>query len=459
MKTILSLLALAGVAAAQPALAQDDRPRLVHPAEFGVVRDVEGSQLLTAMPDAKCSAKGTPIAGGPCFDKVLGPLGGHGRVLGLTHPAKTGERVHGVYGGDYLLYDVTVSAEGVTARPLPYATSDIMVPRNCYALRGQDIEYVIGANGPLVAAERQMVSCDGGPRQGNGPYLPEGDTLRSDPGGWHRTEDTLFQGDRRYLAEPGTCAAGDSIRDTWCAAPAVRYMRDNPGVKELDLVAARHAVQPGDVLDTSETDQWVMKRKGTHGNFKADSRWFDKQTLRGADGCHATGSVGWRITDDPDGHFIIEQQEATCGPPPAPVPADIYEAYGDDYFLIDCAEHHGWRDHKRDGKDGDGCFADARGYLKRTGRSSATVVVLNDRAHSGDQLYDGGYITYDVARVWLDKDGKVQSERTGEWPGGVSMSGCSVYDGAPAEGRGFLIVRSMGVNWARAYQWMSCPVY
>ena len=87
------------------------------------------------------------------------------------------------------------------------------------------------------------------------------------------------------------------------------------------------------------------------------------------------------------------------------------------------------------------------------------MVVLNQEARLDDHLYDGGYISYDVARVSLGKDGALMAKRDTVYTPGVALRNCSAVGDDPAESRGFVIVRSMGVQWARPYVWMRCPVY
>ncbi len=91
--------------------------------------------------------------------------------------------------------------------------------------------------------------------------------------------------------------------------------------------------------------------------------------------------------------------------------------------------------------------------------SGATVVVLNERGRVDDHLYDGGYLSYDVADVRLGKDGALSIRRIDDYSPSVSMSRCSAVTGGPKESKGFVLVRSMGITWARSYQWMNCPVY
>ncbi len=87
------------------------------------------------------------------------------------------------------------------------------------------------------------------------------------------------------------------------------------------------------------------------------------------------------------------------------------------------------------------------------------MLVLNARGRVDDHLYPGGYISYDVAEVSLNDDGSVNARRTDYYSGNVSMSNCQAVTDGPVESKGFVLVRSMGVTWAQAYQWMNCPVY
>ncbi|MBW8732957.1 MAG: hypothetical protein JF571_01360, partial [Asticcacaulis sp.] len=307
----------------------------------------------------------------------------------------------------------------------------------------------------LMAVESQVVSCGGGPGDPHGPYTPQGNAIRSDAG-YHPTETIRAAGQRRYLATPGTCDPQYSIRTTWCAAPAIAYLQAHPDVQELDLVAAHNPVAAGDILGDKEVDQWVLKRKGD-SKFKADGRWFKKSMMMPIAGCWAAEPIRWYVEPGDDGLYITEKALNRCGAPLAPVPAAIYEAYGDDMFIVDCAEARGWRDRKD--KTPDGCFAPARDYLQREHRKSAYVVVLNARGRVDDHLYDGGYISYDVAEVKLNGDGSLDVRRDGGYSPFVSLPNCSTVDGGPAESHGFVLVRSMGITWARPYHWMSCPIY
>ena len=73
-------------------------------------------------------------------------------------------------------------------------------------------------------------------------------------------------------------------------------------------------------------------------------------------------------------------------------------------------------------------------------------------------LYDGGYISFDVAEVRLNGDGPLDVRRDGYSPY-VSLPNCTTVDDGPQESHGFVLVRSMGITWARPYRWMRCPVY
>jgi len=449
--------------------AQTAQPVLVHEAQFGTVHEVLGAELAIAALRDGCPAPFRPLVDGPCFDRVkLKPASvGATRVLGLIRPAQ-GDWVSGVYGRDFRLYDLFPTAEGFQARELPFETSDVTVPRDCYALNGENVGYSIEHRaGGDVALEHQTVVCGGGPRQPNGPYTPEGPPLTPGTRGvWHVTERLRVEGAMRYLATPGDCDPQYSVKSTWCAEPAVKYLQGHAEEKELDLIAAKHAVTAGDVLQKAETDQWVLKRKGAN-KFKVDSRWIDKSFMQAVDGCAPVEEIGWWVTGRPDGLYITEKALNRCGAPPAPVPSEIWEAYGDDYFIVDCGRD--WRQGRPRGKDAQGksqgdqaaaCFDSAGDYLRRVRRKEAVVVVLNERARVDDHLYPGSYVSYDVAEVTLNKDDSLSARRLDSFdPTGIYMNNCTQTTDGPAESRGFVIVRSMGISWARAYRWMSCPVY
>jgi len=441
------------IAAALPVMAhaQSRQPVLIKPAEFGTVREVVGDDLPVAAPRDRCKVS----AGDLCTDGLSlsdKPL----RVLFVNRPVRAGERLDGPYGRDFRLYDVRRDAKGVDARPVELPTSNIQVPRDCYALGGEEVGYgIIVRNGAPVAVESQIVSCGGGPRDPHGPYRPEGNVIRSEAGR-HPTEMLRVAGQRRYLAAPGACDPQYSIRTTWCAVPAVQYMQAHPELAELDLVSAKAPVRAGDILGDKDLDQWVLKRKGDT-KFKADGRWFKKSMMTAVDGCWASEPVRWYVEPGPDGLYVTEKALSRCGAPIAPVPSATYEAYGDDLFIVDCADARGWRD-RRD-RTPDGCFAPARDFLQRQRQKSAWVVVLNQRGQVDDHLYDGGYISYDVAEVKLNGDGSLDVRRDDGYSPYVSLPNCSTLDDGPKESHGFVLVRSMGVTWARPYRWMRCPVY
>ncbi len=452
MRTIVfSCLVFAVLAVPALADAQSRQPVLVKPPEFGTVREVTGDDLPVAATRDRCKVS----AGDLCTDGL--PLGDKPRrVLFVNHPVEAGQRLSGPYGRDFRLYDVRRGAKGIEARPVDLATSDVQVPHDCYALNGEDVGYgIIARNGALAAVESQVVACGGGPRDPHGPYQPEGNVIRSEAGR-HVTEMLRVAGQRRYLAVPGDCDPQYSIRTTWCAAPAIAYLQGHPDLNEIDLIAAKAPARAGDVLTDKDIEQWVLKRKGDT-KFKADGRWVKKSMMTPVDGCWASEPIRWYVEPGEGGLYITEKALNRCGAPMAPVPAAVYEAYGDDLFIVDCSEARGWRDRKD--KTPDGCFAPARDYLQRERRKSAYVVVLNQRGRIDDHLYDGGYISYDVAEVKLNGDGTLDVRRDSGYTPYVSLPNCTTADDGPAESRGFVLARSMGVTWARPYRWMRCPVY
>ena len=467
----LTAIALVSVLIPLTGQAQTSQPVLVHEAQFGTVHEVLGAEIAVAAPRAGCPAKFQPVAGGPCFDKVvmkpasLGPT----RVLSVIRPGQ-GNWVSGVYGRDFRLYDLFPIVEGLNVQELLFESSDVAVPRDCFALASEPVGYAIEHRKTGdVAVEHQTVVCGGGPRQPTGPYTPEGPPLTLGMQGlWHVTEMQRVEGAMRYLATPGNCDPQYSVKTTWCAEPAVKYLQGHADEAELDLIAAKRAVKAGDVLAKADTDQWVLKRKGSN-KFKVDSRWVDKSFMTAVDGCAPVEDIGWWVTGRPDGLYVTEKALNRCGAPLAPVPTEIWEAYGDDYFIVDCAKDgkSDWRKgrprDKGDKTQGDQaaeCFNSAGDYLRRIGRSNVIVVVLNERARVDDHLYSGSYISYDVAEVTVNKDKSLSARRIDSFdPSGVYMNRCTATTDGPPESKGFVIARSMGASWARAYRWMNCPVY
>ncbi|EGF92837.1 hypothetical protein ABI_12750 [Asticcacaulis biprosthecium C19] len=448
------------VAAPQVAMAQY-APKLIREAEYGTVREVEGEKLMIAVARDGCPAAWQPAGGGPCFDTLKAKLTANPvRVLGLYKAPEPRQRIAGRYGSDFSLFTARIEGGALVAQRLDLPTSDVTVPRNCYRLNGEGVGYVIAAengmpNSTLVAYESQIVSCDGGPETPQGPYYPEGEPmLPGSAGVHHRTEELQVWGTTRYLAITGvSCDKIYQLRKTWCARPAVSYLQANPGVKEVDLIAARAPVNAGDWLSEKQIDQWVLKRKGKDG-FKADSRWVNKSFLNGVAGCWATQAVSWNVSQQGDGLYITEGAHHACGAPKAPVPVNIYEAYGRDLEVVDCAERRGdWR------KSESGCPDRIKEQLMRMGTGDATLVVLNQHGRVGDYLHEGGYVSYDVASARLSKEGALDIDVVYNYAPSVYMSNCSPMSGGPAESRGFVLMRSVGVTRAREYQWMACPVY
>lgn len=429
------------------------RAELITPPTFGTVREVVGFDLPVVTARTGCPAALQPIKDGPCFDKLkltAEPL----RVLSLVATPQPNARIAGDYGRDFQLYDVWRGDRGVEAKALAFATSNVNVPRDCYALKGEGVGYVISvSSGVTEAQESQFVVCGGGAERPSGPYEPRGAIIRSDSTGWHRTEILLAEGTHRYLAVPDSnCPEQYSLRKTHCARPAVTYMDAHPEVKELDLVAAKGLVRSGDIVTGKDLQQWVMKRKGK--TYKADGRWFEKSMFSDGNGCWATEGLRWHVGEVSDGLDITEKAMSRCGAPAAPIPTAVYAAFGNDYYILNCT----WD--RRGDNSGGACAKQASDYLKRERRDSAVLVILNQSARVGDRLYDGGYISYDVVEARM-KDGVIKLKKDSDWlaASSVSESGCTASQTSNAEAKGFVIVRSLGISWARAYRWMDCPVY
>ncbi|MGA9659395.1 MAG: hypothetical protein WBQ60_09890 [Asticcacaulis sp.] len=444
------------------AQAQSHQPVLIEQAHFGSIQTVEGAELPIVTAGAGCKTGYQPEAGGPCFDEVaLKPAAqGETRVLVVSAMPKDGAQLAGDYGRDYRVYDLFPIAGGVQARVSDMATSDVSVPRDCFALPDEEVTYRIEARKTgQVAIETQTVVCGGGARSPHGPYAPEGPPIASAQTGWPNTKMRELEGETRYLATLSDCDPQYSLKTTYCAQPGVLYLQTHPDVKEIDLIAAKHPVQAGDRLPSSEIDQWVLKRKGTT-KFKADSRWIDKSMMRAEDGCWPVEAIGWQVTGEADGLYVHESALNRCGAPMAPVPTEIWEAYGDDLYIVDCSERRDWRKGRSQGTAAAECFDSARDYLLKIGQKRAQVIVLNERARLDDRLYNGSYIHFDVAEVTLNADRSLTVNRlSSDEPSGVYMSNCSTVNDGPPESKGYVIARSMGISWARSYRWMSCPVY
>ncbi|MGZ3298442.1 MAG: hypothetical protein ACXU8O_05475, partial [Asticcacaulis sp.] len=65
----------------------------------------------------------------------------------------------------------------------------------------------------------------------------------------------------------------------------------------------------------------------------------------------------------------------------------------------------------------------------------------------------------DVARAEMKGDDVRLDRIDDDQTGGVSLSNCVASQTSDRQAKGFVIVRSLGVAWARAYRWMDCPVY
>ncbi len=424
---ILGLLALAVIA---PGVAFAERGEMLRRPTFGTVREVVGTDLpVVVSARDQCPAAARPIAGGPCFDGIKVTAEPQ-RVLGLLALYRPGERVTGEYGRDFQLYDVRQGAKGIEAREVPFITSEIRVPRDCYVLNGEGIGYVINENGgQAVAQESQYVVCGGGPDNPNGPYRPYGPAMRSDSNGWSRSEIRLAEGAHRYLAVPGTCDNAYVIRDDHCAKPAVLYMDSHPDVKELDLVAAMVPVQDGDILGDKDIKQWVMKRNSK--GYKADGRWIAKSMFTNGNGCWSSEPVRWYIGAVTDGLDVAEKAMSRCGAPMAPTPTALYVVYGDDYPIFNC--------------NGDGCSGQVLAYMKSEKTKSLTFVAMGDSNRRG--RISGGYQIMTAER----KDDTTVKLRSGSIS--VYESGCNSTSGSDAEGI------DVWRNRARAYRLMECTIY
>ncbi|UDF04215.1 hypothetical protein [Asticcacaulis sp. AND118] len=450
-----------------PVMAQAQMtPRLIEPARIGTVHEALGAARYVAAPKGDCPTAYRTFDNGPCLDTVAARLKAAGvtqaRVLGVRHSATGGEAVRGDYGRDYSLYDISLTPAGLRWSEVELATSEIRVPRDCYALRGEEVFYTIeNRGGQTVAQERQVVVCGGGPRQPNGPYRVEGPSLPVDPpavgatvrasgDAWPPTETLRARGEWRYLAQPDpACAPDQLVRKVYCAQTGIAFLQANAGEKELDLIASKFPVRDGDALKADDVEQLVLKRSGK--GFKADKRWFERSKLSVPAGCATTEGAVFRVHGREAGLFVAEEALSTCGAPLAPVPRDIFEAYGEARPVAmgrnSCPETARLLPGV--------CFDEVIAYMRAFDHKALDVVVLKYQVRDGERVWQD----YDTAKVRFS-DGTYIAERKGpQVLGYVTMSRCDDMSDRPAEGRGYRIEWRGRSLMAVPYEWKACPIY
>ena len=423
--------------------------RMIAPPVFGVLREVIGATLPVVKTNPNCA--GVDIQGADaqkCFTGLKPKAGETMRIL--VTDASVGVRLSGQINRDFQLYDLSMGDAGLSAKRRELATSDIKVPRDCFAIKDEPVGYEItNLNGQVRAEESQIVVCGGGTEQRKGPYRVEGVAMPSDPAGWPRSETTYVSGTARYLAVPdAACPAEFRVKETHCAKSGITYLLNNPSLEEVDLIASKGAITGTEVLEDAQTMQWVLKRRSS--GFKADSRWIMKSTFSSIDGCDSIQGLKWHVSSVTDGYQITEKVLSRCGARMAPTPTAIYEVYGQDYFIINCSWSE--RASERDPR----CKQEANDYLNRTRKSSGYFVIVTDRIREGDRLYGGGYVRHTYVRAELTPN-DVYMISTSLSPI-TSDVGCSSA-GRGGQADGFEIVRAGGVLWARRYQHMACAVY
>jgi|GEM_PF-895219 len=469
------VMGLGATATAVMAQGYGASPKLVRPAQFGEVREILGSAHLVAQPVLTCPEGYRPLSDGPCLQttevwmKKTGQT--RARIVAAAYQVAAGDHV--AQGNGYGLYEVTlgngpVSGGGrLSVEALPY-TSDVFVPRGCYRLNGQDVVYRIEARPEgLVAQESQTVICGGGPDQPRGPYVPVGPTIPSAPppvglipaagDSYRRTEIIRTQGVWRYLAMPEAgCESGYIVRNVYCARSGVLRLQANPAEKELDLIAAVRPVAEGQALGDKDMEQLVLKRQSK--GFKADKRWFKKSMLTLPADCSPASEDGFFVRRDGGQLFAVEEVNARCGAPLAPVPADIYETYSDVAVPVVMSQ----RDCPSAARlSGDYCFRDAIDYMKAYGRNAQLVLMANRRVYDGDHLFDGGPYGTGFQRGTLRRkdDGSYKLENSYSTSDSLYLSGCQTYDGPEPEREGYVVYRYRQQVMAVAYRWVACPVY
>ena len=423
--------------------------RLITPPKFGEVREVAGATLHATAPTKSCAPGDATAADGQCFPGVRPNAGETQRIL-VINTARAGDLISGQFNRDFQLYDVSRSDKGLQAVRRELQTSDVMVPRDCFALREEPVKYTIAAQSEgMRATESQMVVCGGGPQQPRGPYRTDGPPMPSDPRGWRRTEVTYVSGAPRYLAVlDNACPQEFRLRDNHCARSAISYLTANAGGPEVDLIAAKRPVTPGDALAGEDVSQWVLKRRSN--GFKADGRWLQKSMVSQVDGCVGLESVKWHVSGDANGFSITEKILSRCGAPAAPTPTAIYEVYGGDYFILDCS----WVD---GAKEVDvRCRQQANDFLNRGGKQTGEFVIITDRLREGDRVHAGSYARFTMVRGEMTPMDVTVKRMTP--PNITGVAGCTAA-GKGGDTDGFLIVRNAGILWARRYQQMACAAY
>ncbi|MBS0254312.1 MAG: hypothetical protein JSS36_03640 [Proteobacteria bacterium] len=438
-----------GLAGAAPVVAAPAGARLISPPQFGEVREVTGSTLLVVRPGHPCAAADIVGPDRICLAGIRPQPGEKVAVL-VAGAAPAGMRIGGQLGRDFQVYDVALGDRGLVATRRTLPTSQVMVPRGCFALRDEPVGYLIQpGGGPPRAIESQLVSCGGGPAEPRGPYRLGGPPMPSDPRGWRATETTYIAGAARYLAVPdAACPQEFRIREMHCARSGISYLKANPAVPEVDLIAVKAPVRGDEVLPREGIMQWVLKRRSE--GFKADSRWFSKSMYSPVAECTALESVMWHVAAVPDGFQISEQALSQCGAPFAPVPTAIYEIEGNDSFILNCR----WDDNPT--RADPACKSQAIDYLRRAGRDVGYFVIINDRYREGDRLFPGSYIRYSVLRGALRQNDIDLHRDTPPAMGG--SQGCTAT-GRGAEADGFVVARAGGILWARRTMRVACPVY
>ncbi|HYF22717.1 MAG TPA: hypothetical protein VD929_04895 [Caulobacteraceae bacterium] len=440
----------AGAAAAQA-------PVLIQEPTWGEVRAAEGDLIPVAQARSGCARDLS--ADGLCFADAVAELkargAAEGLVLGVERPVRDRDVVAGPYGAGWRLYRVrSGAAPEIRRAELP--TSDVRVPRGCFALPGEEVRYGVEARGPrALAREFQVVSCGGPPRQASGPYQPLGQAYGTGDS-WPATETIHAKGDLRPLAAVRTdCPPAAVLRDGVCYDETIQTLAADPKGKDLDVIAAKRPVALDDRLGAGEVMQTVLKKRGK--GFKADKRWFARSDVRIPGGCAPAGEMFFRVVSQGDRPMVEETQAATCGAPLAPEPVAVWEAYGALLPLVEiggnanCAPEHRLT--------GDACFTPLVNWMKSKGLSRTEAVMIDRSYGSGTRLFNGGPVRFSTVLVTADANGVYKAERrSGYTPSIVWPNGCRDHTGGPSDSEGLLIVNERGGRMAQAYAWAACPV-
>lgn len=462
-----SALFLAALGAIGPAQAQQ-RQTLISQPTYGTVRQILGSPLIVATPDARCPAAAVLEAGGPCFDRVIAFMRARAlttmRAVATSGPVQAGQQLNLAQGG-VRLYDVVSDSGVFRAVPSPLARSSIRVPGDCYALPGEDIRYqVVARDNETVAQEYQIVVC-GGAAQGNPPYQPQGTIPASPPAigaepqmpgqTYQPTGYVVARGTPREVAYvDAACDPAAIVRDGMCYAGPLTLMAADPRANDIDVIGVRRPIRAGERLTRADTQQTVLKRR--RDGFRADRRLLPRFTLTSPEGCRQSEEVAFDVVQGDGRLMVVETSTALCGAPGAPAPMAIYERYGN---IMALAEPAGGCPPEMLMIDDRACFAQVKRYMEAIGVVEIDALVLHENYQLGTRVHSHGQVRFDYAEVTIRPDGTLHADRKRSYSAGIQYDAyCHPNSDFPSQSSGTMITTQGGFRVAQAYAWVGCDV-